>query len=147
MLIALLSFQLLSLTEPPHSPMPFPAPSCLGLTWGKSGKRGMARCRKKQPPPEGTVTLTWLVPRGHFCPLPHRRVISLGLTFLPGEAEAQRSLRVVAASCPPPACCRGSKRAPGRPSAFCLTAASPKAQVRSVALLRTQHSVDANAEV
>lgn len=57
-------------TEPPRPPMPSPAPCCLGPTWGKAENRGLAQCREKQPPPEGTVTLAWLGPGGPRRPLP-----------------------------------------------------------------------------
>lgn len=51
---------------------------------GANQKRAMAQCRKKQPPPEGTATLMWLVPPGQMArPLSRQRnVISLEIYFL-----------------------------------------------------------------
>lgn len=51
-----------SFAQPPASPNRPLVRVALVFHGGQSEKRKLARCRRKQPPPEGAVTLTWLVP-------------------------------------------------------------------------------------
>lgn len=75
-----------SSAQPPCSPNRPLIRVALVFHEGKWEKCRIARCRRKQPPPEGAVTLTWLVPGGYLPKRPRplsrqRKASSLRLTF------------------------------------------------------------------